>query len=96
MIEYSIADGRNKFTQLVHLAETDKAIGLTRRGKPVAVLLSIDEYERLSAGKKYNSFYEAIMAWREEYIDDQWEAIPDEVFDNIRAESSGREENPWE
>jgi prevent-host-death family protein len=39
---YSIAEARNHLPAIVHDAERGKPIHLTRRGKPVAVLLSID------------------------------------------------------
>ena len=46
---YSIADARNNLPRLVHMAEDGDAVRLTRRGRPVAVLLSLSEYERLRA-----------------------------------------------
>ena len=48
---YSIAEAKNHFTELVRDVENDSPIQLTRRGKPVAVLLSTREYERLKKGK---------------------------------------------
>ena len=47
--QYSIAKARDHFTSLVRTVERESAVELTRRGKPVAVILSIREYERLSA-----------------------------------------------
>ena len=46
---HSIADARNNLARLVHIAEDGEAVRLTRRGKPVAVILSVAEYERLRA-----------------------------------------------
>ena len=50
--EYSIAEARNQLSGLVHEAEQGRPVRLTRRGKSVAVLVSADEYERLSKPKK--------------------------------------------
>jgi antitoxin Phd len=41
--QYSIAKARNHFTSLVRAVERESATELTRRGKPVAVMLSIQE-----------------------------------------------------
>jgi prevent-host-death family protein len=48
MKHYSIAEARNHFTSLVHAAEEGQPVAVTRRGRPIAVLLSLREYERLS------------------------------------------------
>jgi antitoxin Phd len=46
---YSIAEARDNFAAIVReIEERVSAIELTRRGKPVAVLLSVGEYRRLS------------------------------------------------
>jgi prevent-host-death family protein len=46
--QYSIAEARNNFAALVRDVETKEgAVAVTRRGKQVAVLLSIEEYGRL-------------------------------------------------
>ncbi len=49
--QYSIAEARNHFTAIVRDVEREAAVELTRRGKPVAVLLSVQEYKRLSSNK---------------------------------------------
>jgi prevent-host-death family protein len=46
---YSIAEARDNFAAMVRdIEERVSVIELTRRGKPVAVLLSVGEYRRLS------------------------------------------------
>lgn len=48
----SIADAKNQLPALIHQAEAGEKITISRRGKPVAVMLSIEQYEkyeRLSA-----------------------------------------------
>ena len=61
--QYSIAEARNHFTALVRAVERESAVELTRRGKPVAVVLSIQEYERLLT--RQTRFWEAYSAFRE-------------------------------
>lgn len=45
--QISIAEAKNKLPSIIHYVEKGPNIQLTRRGKPVAVLLSIREYKRL-------------------------------------------------
>ena len=46
---YSIAEARAQLPAVIGKAESGIAVELTRRGEPVAVLLSTHEYARLSA-----------------------------------------------
>lgn len=49
MPDFSIAEAKSRFAQLVYQVESGQAVRITRRGRPVAVMLSEREYERLSA-----------------------------------------------
>ena len=49
---YSIATAKNNLSGLVHQAEQGRPVRLTRRGKPVAVLISTAKHERLSKPRK--------------------------------------------
>jgi prevent-host-death family protein len=52
MQSFSIADARAQLPKIIHAVETGDVTQLTRRGKPVAILLSLKEYETLlSYGK---------------------------------------------
>lgn len=90
MTQYSIAQARDHFTQLVHQVEDGDTVEVTRRGKRVAVLLSAEEYERLSQPKQ--GFGEAVLVWRKKYDVENWgnDIDIDEVFD-VRDKSPGRE-----
>jgi prevent-host-death family protein len=44
---YSIAEARSNLPSIVDQAEAGQEIELTRRGKPVAVVMSLRELERL-------------------------------------------------
>jgi prevent-host-death family protein len=48
---YSIADARANLPSIVDEAESGQAIELTRRGKPVAVIVSLRELERLRGAR---------------------------------------------
>ncbi len=85
---YSIAEARDHFAAIVRDVERDSAIELTRRGEPVAVLLSIEEYRRLVAGRK--NFWDAYSEFRDE-VDLRRLNIEPEVFARLRDVSPGRE-----
>ncbi len=85
---YSIAEARDNFAAIVRDVELNSAIELTRRGEPVAVLLSIEEYRRLLAGRK--SFWDAYSEFRDE-VDPQRLEIEPEIFEGLRDVSPGRE-----
>jgi len=51
MAETSIAEAKTQLTRLIHQAEQGETVHITRRGKPVAVLLSEGEYARLRQGQ---------------------------------------------
>ena len=53
-------------THLIHQVEQGEAMHITRRGNPVAVLLSEDEYTRLCQGQEPRSFWELIAEMRAE------------------------------
>lgn len=64
MTEASIAEAKNQLTRLIHEAESGKPVHITRRGKPVAVLLSEDEYARLRLGREHHNFWDLIVEMR--------------------------------
>ena len=86
--QYSIAKARDHFTSLVRVVERESAVELTRRGKPVAVMLSIREYERLSA--RQTGFWEAYSVFREQ-VNLQELGIEPDTFAGLRDRSPGRE-----
>ena len=61
---YSIAEARSNLPSIVDQAEAGQEIELTRRGKPVAVVVSLREIERLRGervpfGEAYRRFLKA-------------------------------------
>ncbi len=64
MSETSIADAKAHLTRLIHQAESGEAVHITRRGKPVAVLVSESEYARLRQGKERPDFWQLVAEMR--------------------------------
>jgi prevent-host-death family protein len=85
---YSLAEARDRLTAIVRDVEMTAAVELTRRGKPVAVLLSIDEYRRLvSPGSSYAMALDRFRS----AVDLASLDLGPNVFDGIRDDAPGRE-----
>lgn len=82
---YTIAEARNNLSRIVHRSEELGPIGLTRRGQPVAVVLSQAEYERLTAPGP--SFMERMRVLREKYKDVIESEDLTQVFEQYRDRS---------
>lgn len=78
--QYSIAEARANLPRIVHDVEGGAEVELTRRGKAVAVVLSLDEYARLKNGR--GGFWEAYQKWRASVDWDDWD---DTIADQILA-----------
>ena len=64
MAETSIAEAKTRLTHLIHQVGRGETVHITRRGKPVAVLLSEDEYARLPQGLAQRDFWGLITEMR--------------------------------
>jgi prevent-host-death family protein len=86
---YSIAEARNQLPRLVHEVEKGDTVTLTRRGKPVAVMIGFAELRRLrEQSTRFSDAYEELRRrfdWAKLSID------PDEIFERSRQPSGGRE-----
>ncbi len=84
---YSIAEARDQLARLVHRAESGRAVELTRRGRPVAVLLSASEYERLVPSASFGELIDLFL--------ERWPARGDGLrrgeVEDLRAASAGRD-----
>ncbi len=87
--KYSIAEARANFTSVVHEAEKGTQVELTRRGKPVAILVGVEDFERLS--KEKPGFWEAYQEFRRRADLSELDIDPDEVFRDVRDPSPGRD-----
>lgn len=62
---YSIAEARSRLPTIVDEAEAGREIELTRRGRPVAVVVSCQTLERLRGRRRH--FREAYRAFLEQH-----------------------------
>ena len=85
----TIAQAKNKLSYLIHQLEEDEPIHLTRYGKPVAVMLSETQYQKLVSPPK--SITSAILKWRSQLDDGLDVGLTDNELNGIRNESIGRE-----
>ena len=85
---YSIAEACRKLPKLIHEAERGKAVELTRRGKPVAMLISRRRFEQLAS--KYSVFAEAYRNFAERVDLAKLDFDPDQLFSGVRAATQGR------
>jgi len=92
MAESSIAEAKTQLTRLIYQAERGEAVHITRRGRPVAVLLSEGEYARLSQGQGQSDFWNLIaemradpafepVDWTHEQVDSWRDRQPGPEFD---------------
>ncbi|MDH5674453.1 MAG: type II toxin-antitoxin system Phd/YefM family antitoxin [Myxococcales bacterium] len=84
---YSIADARKHLAGLVTEAESGSEVELTRRGKPVAVLISIHEYERIRG--KRPAFGDVYADFLEKF-DLAQIGLEEDFASDLRDQSSGR------
>ena len=87
--KYSIAEARDNFTSVVHEVEEGIQVELTRRGKPVAVLIGTEEFERMSTKKP--GFWQAYQEFRRGLELANVEIDPDEIWGDVRDPSPGRD-----
>jgi len=84
---YSIADARANLPSIVDQAESGQAIELTRRGKPVAVIVSLRELERLRGAR--TQFSDAYRRFLESHtLRDV--GIDADLFQSMRDREPGR------
>lgn len=86
--QYSIAEARNGLPGIVHDVERNGPVEITRRGKPVAVMLSVQEYRRLTNGAR--GFWQAYQRWRHTVDWDQWDDSTVDELIASRDRSPGR------
>ena len=86
--QYSIAQARDRLPGIVHEVEQGQPVELTRRGKPVAVVMSVHDYRRVSSGQP--GFAAALEAFRGA-TDLAALGLADEDWAGLRDRSPGRD-----
>ena len=61
---FSIADARNRLAKVVHDVETGPPVELTRRGKRVAMIVSVREFERRFSTEEACRTYLVGLRWQ--------------------------------
>lgn len=82
---YSIAEARSNLPEIVDRAESGQEIELTRRGKPVAVVVSLSEFERFR-GSRFDDAYKRFL--KANSLRDV--GLEDGFFDSARDRDAGR------
>jgi len=85
----TIAEAKNNLSNLIHRLESEEAIHLTRHGKPVAVMMSENQYQNLIAPTK--SVNTAILNWRNQLTGNTDIGLSDSELGAVRKDSAGRE-----
>jgi prevent-host-death family protein len=85
---YSIAEARAHFPEIVHEAEGGQEIELTRRGKPVAVVVSLQELKRLRGDRP--RFVDVYRNFIRKYSVEE-AGLDDDFLEVIRDKAGGRE-----
>ena len=86
--DYSIADAKDHLPEAVRAAERGDTITLTRRGKPVAVLISIDRFRGLELSRP--DFWELARELRRRAAS-EGAAFDEGDFEGLRDRSPGRD-----
>jgi prevent-host-death family protein len=83
---YSIAEARLKLSTIVDEVEAGRKVQLTRRGKAVAVVLSVREFERLRRERgNFGAAYEAFL--REHSLNES--GLEEDFAASVRDRSRG-------
>ncbi len=85
MSEVSVADAKAHLTRLLQQVETGEPVQITRRGKPVAVILSQADYQRLAHPRR--SFVEFVNEWRAAMAEQDAAFADPQDFEGLRDQS---------
>lgn len=78
MCTASIYEARNKLSDYVKIAESGEPVQLTRYNKPVAVIISFDEFDGNNENKE-----SWLLKWRKEnaqFLDNEGIPLPPKVY----------------
>jgi prevent-host-death family protein len=84
---YSVANARTHLSEILDDVEAGKDVQLTRRGRAVALVLSLQRYEALRG--EHTSFGEAYRAFRARRLPAEIGLEPD-FFGSLRDPDTGR------
>lgn len=87
---YSIAESKNRLPAIIHEAEENDPIFIHRRGKAVAVLLSMDSYNQLKT-QELPSLIRFYRQFRSKWDTEPQAFLQDQDMQGLRETSLGRE-----
>jgi prevent-host-death family protein len=91
MKETSIREAKSSLTSLLREVEKGRTVRLTRRGKPVAVLVSERQYARLAGSQRPDrQFLRFLQGWRREMIAKGLPFMASDEWTKLRDRSPGR------
>ena len=85
---YSVADARAHLPDILDEVEAGKNVQLTRRGRPVAVLLSTQQYDALRSD--FSSFGDAYRGFMARHAVGEIDHLDRKFFAGLRDRSPGR------
>ena len=88
-ISSSIAETKDKLPKFIHEAENGNDSCITRHGKPVAMLVSIERYQG-NFTEDDNGLFGAIMAWRKQNEVNE-DLFSDSEIDSLRNKNPARD-----
>jgi len=92
MPDTSIVDAKARLPSLVQRAEAGEPVHITRRGKRVAVILSEQEFSRLTAAQPMRTGYLDFLAdWRKRSQAEGCEPLTDQEVASLRSKETGRD-----
>jgi prevent-host-death family protein len=89
MQEVSIAEAKARLPGLIHQVESGAPVQITRRGVPVAVLLSESDYAALQARPPAQGLWDTISEWRRQTGCDDLPDLAAEEVDAWRDRDAG-------
>ncbi|MFZ2986936.1 type II toxin-antitoxin system Phd/YefM family antitoxin [Ideonella sp.] len=85
MSDISIAEAKARFAELVHEAETGTPVRITRRGKPVAVLMAEADFARLQIPEMGWAAFS--QAWRDQMTAEALPLLSEAELEGLRDRS---------
>ena len=85
--QYSIADARKNLPAVVDEAQAGSEVQLTRRGQPVAVVVSVEQFERMKAERA--TFAESYREFRQRFPEGN-PGLGARYFKALRERGKGR------
>jgi prevent-host-death family protein len=86
---FSVTEAKNHLSRLIHHVEEEGPVRLTRRGRPVAVVISVGDYQKFQSSRP--GLMEAIAGLRSDLERNALDIDPDEIFGSVRSHEPGRD-----